>query len=290
MTKIVKPVGCEACPRNNVKGINKIIGEVLGKRIMLWVQSPGVDENRVKKELVGRAAQWLWKELSRIGIQREDCDIQNVVRCAPMDRDEIGYWELRDPSKDEVKACSYWTKIALEKQRAKIWLVFGKFAKEALFGKSKAPGAAFYQEDGSRVFILDHPAYFLRGAPSERLEQFRNLLDMVKETLSGQVKDKFDCYKDVTIDLVTTGGKAVSAAKNILRMAGDGNRIAYDAEYDRIAGEEQLLLVGALGEPGFAHIFVLDHPENTASLKDRQAVRTVLSKLIAQFRFNISIA
>ena len=38
--------GCEHCPTNNVKGVNKIKGKVRGKKIFIWGQSPGPQENR----------------------------------------------------------------------------------------------------------------------------------------------------------------------------------------------------------------------------------------------------
>lgn len=277
--KEAKPTGCEACPRNKVPGINKIMGQVLGKRIMIWPQSPGMEENRAKRELVGRSGQWLWKELGRIGVQREDCDIQNVMRCAPMDRGETGYWESRDPSKEELKCCNVYNKLAIEKQRAKVWLVFGRVARDQLFTKSKLPGNVFFQ-GSTRVFILDHPAYFLRGAPQARLDQFRETLDLVKETLSGKSVGKFDVYRDLKVQIITTEETAVEAAKTILRGSSNGNRVAYDEEDDVIDGEKKLLLVAAVSKPGMAHVFVLDHPENTASDKDKNTIRQVLRKLI----------
>ena len=78
-----RPKGCEYCPLNEVPGIRKIKGTVEGKDIFVWAQSPGLEENRDERELVGRSGKFLWEELKRVGITREMCDIQNVVRCVP---------------------------------------------------------------------------------------------------------------------------------------------------------------------------------------------------------------
>src|SRR5512146_2214034 len=93
----VKPgTGCENCPANGefvkVKGLVRI----KGRKIMLWAQCPGHNEALQKKELLGPAGKYLWKACAREGINRGDCDIQNVVRCHTVEEGRD-----RTPNKDE---------------------------------------------------------------------------------------------------------------------------------------------------------------------------------------------
>jgi len=276
-----KPTGCEACPLNLVPGINKIFGEVTGKQIMVWTQSPGIDENKHNPpmELVGRSGQWLWREFARVGIRREDCDIQNVVRCVPADRLGSGLY-MRDPKKEELKACNVHNKAALPLIKAKIWLVFGRVAAEQLFKKTHANTRIFFHGD-AQVFIFDHPAYFLRGGAEDRLARFRKQLDLAKIALDNE---RFHYIEALDTEIITTGQRARQAAKELIILSNKYGRVAYDEEDDEKPGgepgERDLLCVGACVVPGQTKVFMLDHPENDASPTDKAIVRDVVKKLL----------
>jgi uracil-DNA glycosylase family 4 len=182
-------LGCEYCPLNEVPGIRKIKGTVEGKDIFVWAQSPGLDENRDKRELVGRSGQFLWGELKRVGITREMCDIQNVVRCVPADRTESVRrpLKMRNPTEEEIRCCSLYTIQAIKKQKAKLHLVFGEIAQKALLGTEyKKNRRAFWSEKlNGNVVCLAHPSYFIRKGyggdknrkPDAQLLEFRERLD-----------------------------------------------------------------------------------------------------------------
>jgi hypothetical protein len=113
--------GCSHCPLNRIEGVNKIFGKVEGKAIFVWGQSPGKTENKEKKELVGESGKWWWREAKAAGITRDMCDIQNVVRCFPVDVDPDIWPPLvprHTPSKEEIKCCSVYNQQALEKSKA----------------------------------------------------------------------------------------------------------------------------------------------------------------------------
>src|SRR6266704_1325968 len=76
--------GCNFCPADKVEGLHKVknLDKLEGKKIMVWAQNPGEEENRKRKELIGPAGKFLWEHAASVGVYREDCDIQNVVRCA----------------------------------------------------------------------------------------------------------------------------------------------------------------------------------------------------------------
>lgn len=272
--------GCEYCPRDGVPGINKVMGTVdSSKEIMVWAQSPGPDENNERRELCGRSGQWWWKEMSRVGLKRADCTIQNVMRCLAADYED-GRWAMRDPSNEELQCCSVYTRRAIEKQNARIWIVLGKIAEERLFGKrGKNPEKVFWRGD-TRVFILDHPAYFLRGAPREKLEKFRLMLRIIAREFRKPSDGRFGILKRQDYRAIVTKEQAIGAGKEILNYAKDGNRISWDVEDDVIDGRRLMLCAGACPKPGLSYVFLMDHPQNTAPDVDRQAVKAVVKKLL----------
>jgi len=115
---------------------------------------------------VGKSGKLLWQELNRVGITRDICDVQNCVRCFPADRNEDGWPALtmRDPSKEEIHCCSKFTKLALEKSKAKVHLVFGEVAAKALLGNEFRKGRkAFWSEKlQAHVRCMWHPSYLVR--------------------------------------------------------------------------------------------------------------------------------
>jgi uracil-DNA glycosylase family 4 len=158
--------GCSFCPLNEVKGVHKIFGKVKGKKIFLWAQSPGMQENKQLKELVGPSGKFLWYELKKVGITRDQCDIQNVVRCVPVDINKNIYppMKMRSPSKEEIKCCSLYTDQALAKSKAKLHLIFGQIAAQAVLKKEYRKDKKIFFSDVLKawVVVLDHPSFFLR--------------------------------------------------------------------------------------------------------------------------------
>jgi len=186
---------CDFCPLNTVPVFKKIMGKVEGKDIMIWAQSPGAEENREGRELVGRAGKFLWQELRRVGITREMCDIQNVVRCLPADRreDVRRPLKMRKPLKQDIQRCSFYTKQAIKEQRAKRHLIFGEIAhKEVLGAEYRKDKKVFWSEKlNGQVVCLAHPAYVIRGGgensprPNARLIEFRKRLEMLQSPRDG---------------------------------------------------------------------------------------------------------
>jgi uracil-DNA glycosylase family 4 len=186
--------GCDSCPLDKVKGIHKVMGEVRGRKIFLWAQSPGPKENKELKELIGPSGEFLWYELKKCaGIERDDVDIQNVVRCLPADYRPNAYppLKMRKPNKEEIKCCSIYNEQALEHSKAKLHLVFGKIAQASL-------GKEFKQNE--LVLYLAHPTHFiLQGfragdhkQPSVSLTRFREDLRHAKKLLHHGTSDEKD--------------------------------------------------------------------------------------------------
>ncbi len=188
--------GCDFCRLDKVEGIHKIIGKVCGRKIFLWAQSPGPKENTERKELIGPSGEFLWYELKKsAGIERDDVDIQNVVRCLPADYRPNAYpsLKMRAPSKEEIKCCSIYNEQALEQSKARLHLVFGKIAAQAILGKElKQSKRVFYCETMKAwVAYFDHPSYFIyqgfragdHKQPSVSLKRFREDLEHARKLL-----------------------------------------------------------------------------------------------------------
>jgi uracil-DNA glycosylase family 4 len=235
-TKSADERGCEVCPLNKVEGINKILGSIQGKSILVVGQSPGMDENDEEREFVGKSGKFLWAELSRVGIQRSDVDIQNVVRCLPadlIDSSYDSYLKMRDPTPREIKCCSLHTDNFIPQIKAKQVLIFGQVAAKAfLHLRAKPTEKIFWSEQlQARIYILDHPSFFIRGASAQRLQEFRDVLDVVARDRDGgkALSDPFEYIKRQDYRLVTTIEEAEEAAK-IIRKYGVNRRVAVDIE------------------------------------------------------------
>ncbi len=272
----IKGLGCEHCPANNkytkVKGLSRI----KGRSIMLWAQNPGQNEAESGLELVGRAGQFLWSSLARVGIRRGDCDIQNVCRCRTVSDEPDKRGRDRTPDKDELKCCSVYNHEALAKNNghAKVHVVFGKIAGQSLLGREykKDKPVFFSKVLNADVVCTDHPAYFVRGAPKERRDEFmKRLAFAAKIAFKGKKKDYIaqQDYKGIT---------TVAGAKKELEYqrsrAYKGHRVTVDVEDGYLGsdgkpldkykgGKKTMIMVGFCGEQGRARSIWLKHPEVT---------------------------
>jgi uracil-DNA glycosylase family 4 len=253
--------GCNFCPLNKVHGVNKIFGQVTGKKIFVWAQSPGANENYERKELIGAAGQFLWKHMNKAGITRDMCDIQNVVRCFPADALENGRLIMRSPTKEEIHCCSTFNDHAMMKSKAALHLVFGDIAQKALLGKQAKKGQRVFWSSklNARVFCLNHPAYFLRGFGHDKLKEFDRLLK-VAALLAKLPADRYAYVKSRKYIGVRTKELALVAAAEIREDAKKG-RIAADLEDGIVDGNRVSLCYGFCGRPGKAWVFDMRIPE-----------------------------
>lgn len=290
--------GCENCTLDQVKGVKKIFSRVRGKSIFIWGQSPGPIENKQGEELLGPAGKWWWSECEAVGIRREDCDIQNVVRCFPADRDEDEWppLKMRNPTKDEVKCCSVYNERALEQSKAKVHIILGQIAAQILLGReySKDSRVIWSKKFKAKVICLDHPAFFLRrggGSGNDtRLQQFRRDLKFaasVANTRGG----RFGFIKSQNYRGVTSIKQARKAYKEIRAFGDRGIRVSADLEEGKVdsrgrgtydcRGRRAPLVYGFSGKVGTAVVFPLEHPDAPVSPRVRKYCRKLVRKLLS---------
>jgi len=289
--------GCDNCPSklNWKHGVKPIFGEVTGKKIFVWAQSPGPQENKAVKELIGPSGDWLWNELKSVGIKRDDCDIQNVVRCFPADYQDYEWppLKMRSPEKVEIKCCQKFNQLAIEKSKAKVHLVFGAVAHKALLGvEYKKARKVFYSPKlkGS-VFLLDHPSYFLRSGyggkgqqnvPSDRLKIFRRTLrDAAQVAQQEGPVGKYSYIKTrkyVPVESVKTAVEAYRAIKAV-----KGTRVAVDSEHGYIDGVKTDLCWAFIIKPGVGYCFP------TGVRKIPRQVRRVSIRCVKKLLANVQV-
>lgn len=278
-------LGCENCPskQNWKHGVKPIFGIVAGhrlseggawtevpgvpkKKIMVWAQSPGPQENKQRIELIGPSGDWFWKEMAKAGITRDACDIQNAVRCFPVDYQEEEWpsLKMRSPNKEEIKCCSFYTNAAAEQSTARVHLIFGAVAHKAVLGQEfKKNRKVFYSERlRGTVFCLDHPSYFLRSgfggkgqnnAPTDRLKTFRRLLKQAQQVVAMGKTSKFAWVKSRQYTPVENRITARKAYRDI-KLKARSRMIAVDSEHSRGVS----LCYSFITEPGKGWVFPTD--------------------------------
>jgi DNA polymerase len=145
-------------------------------QIMFIGEGPGFHENMQGRPFVGAAGELLVELLGRIGYQREDVFITNVVKCRPPGN--------RDPQPNELGACSDYLERQLRIIQPKVIVTLGRFSMARYIPNAKISeihGQPF-QVEGTLVVPFFHPAAALHR-PSLRPmveKDFEALPEMIK--------------------------------------------------------------------------------------------------------------
>lgn len=148
-----KNCGLHATRTQAVPGIGPCPSDV-----MIVGEAPGFNEDRLGEPFVGAAGKLLDTLLGRIGLQRSDVYITNVLKCRPPMN--------RDPMPNEVEACSPYLQRQLELIEPKVVLILGRHALERLMpgqgSISRIHGSLIRRGDVAYV-PLYHPAAALHN-------------------------------------------------------------------------------------------------------------------------------
>ncbi|MGZ8468322.1 MAG: uracil-DNA glycosylase [Gemmatirosa sp.] len=126
-------------------------------------EAPGADEDASGRPFVGASGQLLTKILAAINLAREDVFIANVVKHRPPGN--------RNPTPDEVEACSPYLVRQLELVRPKVILTVGNFAAQTLLGTKLGIGklrGQVHLYHGVPLIATYHPAALLRNPAWKR--------------------------------------------------------------------------------------------------------------------------
>jgi DNA polymerase len=170
-------LGCPNCGLSRTR-TRVVFGEGdENAEVMVVGEAPGENEVREGRPFVGAAGKLLDQLLLSAGFPRESVYICNVLKCRPPGN--------RNPSADEVEACSPYLLRQLELVRPRVVLAFGGFAAHTLLGNELPLGQlrrTRHHYQGVPLIPTYHPAAVLRNAGWVRavwddLQLARSILD-----------------------------------------------------------------------------------------------------------------
>jgi DNA polymerase len=126
--------------------------------IMFIGEGPGFHENEQGRPFVGAAGKFLDELLAKIGMQRSDVFIANVVKCRPPGN--------RDPLPEELQACNTYLERQINAINPKVIVTLGRFSMARFLPNvkiSEVHGRS-YQVGGRLIVPMYHPAAALHQA------------------------------------------------------------------------------------------------------------------------------
>jgi uracil-DNA glycosylase len=120
--------------------------------IMLIGEGPGFYENEQGRPFVGAAGKFLEDLLAKIGMQRSDVFITNVVKCRPPSN--------RDPEPGEIEACNDYLERQIQAINPKVIVTLGRYSMGRFLPNAKISdvhGQATIVK-GRLIVAMYHPA------------------------------------------------------------------------------------------------------------------------------------
>ena len=295
---------CGKCPMSKVEAAEPIFGEIEGRPVLIVAQSPTHEENDAQEMLVNTSPQgkFVWEALQQVGIEREQCDVAAAIRCLPSDPVIGSYSTMlrpRAPKKEEIAQCKHYTKALVHiavngedgeqgGQLTRAILILGQVAAKQLLGAEYKKNKRIIDSArlGARVFLVDHPGFFLRNGirglneDDERLKAFRQTVQALAEFIGSgaSAQSAEDFLREQNYVSVTTAKRAWYWAKALKQYALDkGERLSVDVEDDvpddvaetgDEAGADIMLSVAVCPKPGHSIKFLVDHPEHIPEERD----------------------
>lgn len=165
------------CSRCKLSGgrTNIVFGEGNpAAEIMFIGEGPGRDEDAQGRPFVGKAGGLLTNLINKMGFEREDVYIGNIIKCRPKNN--------RDPEEDEIAACLPFITGQARIIRPKAIMALGRISAHTLLGTntpiSRLRGR-FSEFQGIPVMPTFHPAYLLRNR-AEKLKVWDDALQVLK--------------------------------------------------------------------------------------------------------------
>jgi uracil-DNA glycosylase family 4 len=161
-----KAHNCVLCPLARSR-THVVFGEGNPRADLVFVgEAPGEKEDLQARPFVGPAGNYLTALIKKMGLQREDVYICNVIKCRPPAN--------RDPAPEEIATCEPYLVKQLEFINPKIVCALGRHAAQTLL-RTKAPisrlRGKMHHYHGVKLFATFHPAAVLHQRSNERIVQ-----------------------------------------------------------------------------------------------------------------------
>lgn len=160
--------------------------------VMFIGEQPGDQEDLAGKPFVGPAGKVFDAAIEKVGIDRSRVYVTNAVKhfkFTPRGKRRIH----QRPDAGEVQACRFWLDLEIGLVRPKVIVALGATAAQSLLGRpvtiGKVRGSPLQGDDGTVLFVTNHPSYLLRIPDPENraLEQakFEADLVLVRQAIAG---------------------------------------------------------------------------------------------------------
>ena len=144
--------GCPLCKLARTRK-NAVPGEgQISAKIMFIGEAPGRSEDEKGKPFVGAAGRILDDLLKKVGIERSQVFITNIVKCRPPNN--------RVPEEDELIACRPYLDRQIALIKPKVICILGRTAYSSILGGSSitANRGKIVERSGQKYFSTFHPA------------------------------------------------------------------------------------------------------------------------------------
>ncbi len=169
---------CRRCKLSKGR-TNIVFGEGSHDAALMFIgEAPGREEDIQARPFVGDAGKLLTRLIEKMGLDRKDVYIGNIVKCRPPLN--------RDPEEDEIGTCIQFIRRQVEIIAPEVIVSLGRISAQTLIG-TKIPisrlRGRFYEYHGIPLMATFHPAYLLRN-PKEKWTVWEDALK-VMERLNG---------------------------------------------------------------------------------------------------------
>jgi DNA polymerase len=168
--------GCQRCPLYE-HATQAVFGEGPEHAQVMFVgEQPGDQEDLAGKPFIGPAGKVLDAAVEKVGIDRSRVYVTNAVKhfkFEPRGKRRIH----QKPDGGEVAACKFWLNLEIGFVKPKVIVALGATAAQSLLGRTatigKLRGAPITMDDGTILFVTNHPSYLLRIPDREGQERER---------------------------------------------------------------------------------------------------------------------
>ncbi|AIF68510.1 DNA polymerase [Palaeococcus pacificus DY20341] len=179
---------CKKCPLGELR-TNAVPGAGSYKTKVMFVgEAPGYWEDQKGLPFVGRAGKVLDELLESIGLRRDEVYITNIVKCRPPNN--------RDPTDDEIKACSPYLDIQVDIIRPKVIVPLGRHSMSYILKKF-----GFTPEPISKIHGKTFEARTLFGK-IVIMPMYHPAVALYRPVLKEELKKDFQKMKEIINNVV----------------------------------------------------------------------------------------
>lgn len=248
-------------------------------QICIIAEYPGETEVMLKQPLVGNSGRYLFQELAKIGVKREQCYLTNVVKRKVETKDESGAREKQlVPAEEMRKWHSILARELSQLSNVRYILLLGNAALQAVTGHKgikKWRGSVLnftkemgFQRDG-QLLISYNPAFIMRDPTVE--VHFKIDMNRLKRVLNGT-------YKPHIINEIINPTKH-DALDYLRKLRSDKLPISFDIE--TIGNETACVGFANSAHEGMCINFRTFESTSKLDITDEMTVRIAIAEMFA---------